>query len=278
MTRATARLAAAGVASPRVDAEILAAHVLGVNRGRLALVEGFTPQQAARYADLIARRERREPLQHLTGHAPFRHIELAVGPGVFIPRPETELLVEWGLSWLRSHQVSAPVVVDLCAGTGAVGIAVATEWPGAVVYAVEQAPSALTWLHRNAAEAGSGGAAVSVVVGDATDPNVLPGLAGKVDLVLSNPPYVPVTTALSDEVAHDPAEALYAGPDGLEVIRPLIVTAARLLRPGGAFAVEHDDSHGEAVPELLRAALGWSEVHDHRDLAGRPRFATAIRG
>jgi len=266
---AAAVLTEAGIDAPRVDAELLAAAVLGVPRGRLWTVTGFDDAAAARFTELVKQRAARRPVQHLLGTAPFRLGEVAVGPGVFIPRPETELLVDWGLDRLRG--LAAPVVVDLCAGTGAIALSVAREHPGARVHAVEDAPEALVWLRRNA----GGVAAVTVVAGDATDPATLADLDGRVDLVLCNPPYVPAGTPVPPEVGeHDPDRAVFAGPDGLDVIRRVIPRAAALLRPGGWFGVEHDDSHAEAVPALLR---GWGDVTQHPDLAGRPRFATARR-
>jgi release factor glutamine methyltransferase len=261
----------AGIDAPRVDAELLAAAVLGVPRSRLALAPGFDPAAAARFADLVRQRAARRPVQHLIGSAPFRLRELAVGPGVFIPRPETELLVDWGLARLRG--LVAPCVVDLCSGTGAIALSVAQEHPGARVFAVEDDPEALDWLRRNAT-----GAPVTVVAGNATDAATLSTVDGQVHLVLCNPPYVPEGTVVAPEVAdHDPHRAVFAGPDGLAVIRPVLRRAAALLRAGGWLGIEHDDSHGDAVPALLRGAGGWTDIGDHRDLAGRPRFATARR-
>ena len=271
---ATSQLAQAGVASPRVDAELLAAYVLGKERKELLTVEQFPASAERRFWELVRKRCARIPLQHLTGTASFHQLDLAVGPGGFIPRPETELLVEWGLSVMGRE----PVVVDLCAGTGAIGLAVAHQRPDAIVYAVEAEPDALTWLHRNAERRrAAGDRPITVVAGDATDPHVLAGLDGRVDLVLANPPYVPSGVRVPEEVAkHDPSQAVFAGGDGLAVIRPLVSRAAALLRPGGWFGVEHDDSHGEVVPRLLTEG-GWTEVSDHTDLAGRPRYATARR-
>ncbi|NJC64267.1 peptide chain release factor N(5)-glutamine methyltransferase [Planosporangium flavigriseum] len=263
-------LSAAGVASPRVDAEILTAHVLGMSRSKLPLAPALDPTQAARLRDLVDARARRVPLQHLTGVAGFHHIEVAVGPGVFVPRPETELLVEWGLSVFEDGEGT---VVDLCSGSGAIALAVAAARPAARVYAVERDPAALEWLRRNAA-----GSGVQVVAGEVTDPGLLADLDGAVDLVLCNPPYVPAGTPVPPEVARfDPYPAVFSGADGLDLIRGLVPRVARLLRPGGWFGVEHDDTHGEAVPGLLRADGRFGEIADHRDLAGRPRFATAQR-
>jgi release factor glutamine methyltransferase len=271
VARAARTLAAAGVASPRADAELLAAHVLGVPRGRLALVAGLAPAQLTRFEQLVARRAARVPLQHLTGTAAFGRLELAVGPGVFVPRPETELLAEWAVS------VPAGIVVDLCSGTGALALAIAHGRPGARVYAVERAPAARSWLRRNAADrAAAGDTPIEVVAGDATDPAVLAGLDGTVDLVVCNPPYVPATAPVPPEVAdHDPPEAVFAGPDGLAVIRPVVGRAAALLRPGGWLGLEHDEAHAAAVGELLRR--WFTRIVDHDDLAGRPRYVTARR-
>ncbi|WP_432955378.1 peptide chain release factor N(5)-glutamine methyltransferase [Micromonospora haikouensis] len=276
VARAARVLAAAGIDAPRAEAELLAAHVLGVPRGRLALADGLTPDQLDRYDALVARRADREPLQHLTGSAAFRHLELAVGPGVFVPRPETELLAGWGVDQARA---GSALVVDLCSGSGAIALAVAQEAPAARVVAVERSPAALAWLRRNAADrAAAGDRPVEVVAADVTDPGLLGDLEGRVDVLLCNPPYVPRAVEVPPEVAaHDPDEAVFGGADGLDVIRPVLARAARLLRPGGVLGVEHDDTHGAAVPALLVADGRYEAVEEHRDLAGRPRFATARR-
>jgi release factor glutamine methyltransferase len=262
---ATARLAAAGVPTPRVDAELLLAHVLGVPRSRLVGVQPSAPQRAA-FAELVARRAARVPLQHLTGTAPFRHLELAVGPGVFVPRPETELLVDTVLP------ARPGIVVDLCAGTGALALAIAHESQGTRCYAVELSPDALGWLRRNA-----DGTDVRVVAGDVRETGLLAELAGRVDVVVSNPPYVPLATPVDPEVRADPAEAVFGGEDGLEVVPFVVARAAALLRPGGLFVMEHDDTQGRSVPLLLERDASWSDVADHEDLTGRPRFVTARR-
>jgi len=275
LASAARRLAESGAAAPRVDAELLTAYVLGVRRGRLPLVDDVAAADAARLAELVARRAAGTPLQHLTGLAPFRRLELAVGPGVFVPRPETELLVDAGR---RLVGTDAPLVVDLCAGSGALGLAVANEQPAARVVLVENDPAALAYLRRNAAARQTAGdPAVRVEQADVTTDTLLADLTGTVDLVLANPPYVPAGTPLPADVAGaDPDPALYAGADGLAVIRPLARQAARLLRPGGVLVVEHDDTHGAAVPALL-AAGPYVEVADHCDLAGRDRYTTARR-
>ncbi|MEV4658548.1 peptide chain release factor N(5)-glutamine methyltransferase [Micromonospora sp. NPDC049301] len=277
VARAARSLAAAGVGPARVEAELLAAYVLGVPRGRLALADDLTDDDLARLDELVRRRAGREPLQHLTGRAGFRHLELAVGPGVFVPRPETELLAGWGVEQGRSRQ--DPLVVDLCSGSGAIALSVAQELPGARVVAVERSPAALAWLRRNAAErAGAGDRPIEVIEADVTAPDLLADLVGRVDVLLCNPPYVPVDVVVSPEVAaHDPAEAVFGGADGLAVIRPVVSRAAALLRPGGVVGIEHDDTHGAAVPGLLAADGRFAAVAEHPDLTGRPRYATASR-
>ena len=231
------------------------------------------------YRRLVAARAARVPLQHLTGLAWFRRLELRVGPGVFVPRPETELLVEWGLAGLSSADGPAGprVVVDLCSGSGAVALAVADERPDVVVYAVEADPGAARWLERNIATYRCGHD-VRAVLADATRAETLAELDGTVDLVLCNPPYVPDGTAVEREVAeHDPAVAVFGGPDGLDVIRGIIVRAAGLLAPGGRLGIEHDETRGAAVAALLRADDRYHTVDTSPDLADRPRFSTAVR-
>ncbi|MDP5185085.1 peptide chain release factor N(5)-glutamine methyltransferase [Blastococcus sp. BMG 814] len=277
LSGAVARLAEAGVESPRVDAELLLGHVLGVPRTRLLTLGAVDDAAAARFEELVAQRADRVPLQHLTGRAPFRHLELAVGPGVFVPRPETELLVSWALE--RLSGVAAPVVVDLGAGSGAIALSLAHEHPGARVTAVERDPGAIAWTRHNAgARSAAGDTPVDVLAGDMTDPGLLRELDGSADLVVSNPPYVPDGARVPREVAdHDPPLALWGGPDGLDVVRGLLATAARLLRPGGWLGVEHADQQGGSLPAVVRAHGGFADVDDHRDLAGRPRYTTARR-
>ena len=270
-------LTAAGVASPQFDAEELAAHLLGTSRTRLGLHPLVEAGWIHEYEQVIAQRAARIPLQHLTGEAVLGRTVLQVGPGVFIPRPETEVLLEWALAAIKD--VPNPVVVDLCAGSGAIALAIAQARPDAVVHAVERASGALAWARRNAEQhIDAGGTPIGLRGGDITDERLLADLDGTVDLVTANPPYVPSGTVVDPEVAdHDPAEAVFAGPDGLDVIRPLISIAAGLLRPGGFLAIEHDDSHGESVPALLSARRVLADVQDHLDLTGRPRFVTARR-
>ena len=270
-------LASAGVASPRVDAEIIAAHVVGVERGRLMLQPLVDPPVIEAMRQLVVRRAAREPLQHLLGTAVLGPVEVAVGPGVFTPRPETELLLEWGLHAVAD--VPAPLVVDLCTGSGALALAVATARPDAVVHAVEADAGALTWARRNISDHVSAGRTpITLHAADVRWNNLLVELESRVDLVLCNPPYVPDGTALPPEVTEwDPPGAVFGGPDGLEIIRAVIAASAGLLRYGGSLGIEHDDSHGEVVPGLLRRRRVLIDVEEHHDLAGRPRFATARR-
>ncbi|MFD9549307.1 peptide chain release factor N(5)-glutamine methyltransferase [Nocardia salmonicida] len=277
IVEAAARLAEAGVGSPMPDAENLAAHVLGTERMRLALIPMVELEIADRYRALIEQRAARIPLQHLTGTAAMGEIDLAVGPGVFVPRPETELLFAWALAYLetlpRDH---APIIVDLCTGSGALALAIAHARPDAEVHAVELDPEALAWARRNAdARIAAGDTPVTLYAGDVTDQALLAALTDTVDLVVANPPYIPDAAILDPEVAdHDPHRALFGGPDGLDVIRAMIPTIARLLRPGAATAIEHDDTNGGGVAALL-AAAGCTDIVEHADLADKPRFVVA---
>lgn len=277
INRAADRLQAAGVPSPKVDAEELAAFLLGIQRTRLGLQPLVETEWVEQYNELVGRREQRIPLQYLFGSVQVGRASIAVGPGVFIPRPETELLVEWALAAIRT--VTDPVVVDLCTGSGAIALAISAERPDARVIGVERADGALAWARRNLElHLEVGGSAVELRGGDLTDPRLLYDLDGAVDLVTANPPYVPDGTPVEPEVADfDPPEAVFGGRDGLAVIRPLISVAAAMLKPGGALAIEHDDSHGESVPALLSSRKVLDQVLDHADLAGRPRFVTARR-
>ena len=275
---ATARLAAAGVDSPEHDARALAVHVLGLSRpSDLLLVDGLDPDQAAAYDELVGRRAERVPLQHLTGSVGFRYIELEVGPGVFVPRPETESVVQWAVDAIKAEGWTAPLCVDLCTGSGTIAFALANEVPGATVHAVERDPDALAWTRRNAAlRVQAGDPEVQLHLGSAED--ALPGLDGTLDLVISNPPYVATTEAHIPDpevVDHDPGIALWAGEDGLDVVRLVEQAARRLLKPGGLLVVEHSDRQGRSAPALLEQAGGWTEVADHRDYADRDRYVTA---
>lgn len=280
LAEAVETLQAAGVPSPRADAEQLAAHVLGVPRSRLLLAPLLTPEQLAGLHELVRRRAQRIPLQHLIGHASMGRIDLEVGPGVFIPRPETELVFAWALAHLEAvRHDHPPVVVDLCTGSGALALAIAHARPDADVRAVELDPDALTWARHNAdLRIAAGDTPITLYADDATDPALLTELNGRADIVVSNPPYIPVGAELDPEVAdHDPHRALFGGADGLDVIRGLIPTVARLLRPGGGTAIEHDDSNGSQLAALLADTGAFTEITEHPDLAGKPRFVAAVR-
>ncbi|MER6143068.1 peptide chain release factor N(5)-glutamine methyltransferase [Streptomyces sparsogenes] len=269
VAQATQRLADAGVPSPRFDAEELAAFVHGVKRGELHSVADADFD--ARYWEAIARREAREPLQHITGRAFFRYLELQVGPGVFVPRPETESVVGWAIDAVRAMDVVEPLIVDLCTGSGAIALALAQEVPRSRVHAVELDEGALRWARKNVE-----GSRVVLHHGDAL--TALPELDGQVDLVISNPPYIPLTEweyVAPEARDHDPQVALFSGEDGLDVIRGLERTAHRLLRPGGVVVIEHADTQGGQVPWIFTEERGWADAADHPDLNKRPRFATA---
>jgi release factor glutamine methyltransferase len=276
--RAIEILTGAHVPSPEADAELLLAHVLGITRGQVrarALTGSrVDPEQHLAVTELVERRAAREPLQHLVGRAPFRSLDLAVGPGVFVPRPETEFVAQLAIDALVAVPVPSPLAVDLGTGSGAIALALATEVRHASVVAVENSPRAFVWARQNAREVGAENLRL---VFDDLD-GALGDLDGSVDVVVSNPPYIPAGAVPRDpEVRlHDPAVALYGGEDGLDVLRAVSRTALRLLRRGGALVVEHGDVQGEAVRELLTAD-GWRAVATHRDLLGRDRAATATR-
>jgi release factor glutamine methyltransferase len=271
---AAARLEAAGIDSARVDAEELAAHAAGIARSRLALLDAPDADFFERFDALVAARSRRVPLQHLTGCAPFGPLLLQVGPGVFIPRPETESLLEWAVNAGTADGVPADLtIVDLCTGSGALAIALARQWPAATVLAVDDSPAALRYARRNA-----DGTGVDVVEADVTQPGLLPALNGLVDLVVANPPYIPAGANLEPEVAeHDPHHALFGGPDGMTVVAAVVDLAARWLRPGGRLGVEHDDTTSAQTFELVLDTGLFHDIESRRDLAGRPRFVTAVR-
>lgn len=281
--RAVAALTDVGVPSPRADAVLLAAHAIGTDRSeverRMLLGAELAQDHGRALRALVAERADRVPLQHLTGTAPFRRLELQVGPGAFVPRPETESVVDLALSALRG--TDEPTVVDLCTGTGALALAIADEVPGAHVTAVELSDLALAWAARNIEVTGL---PVELVAADATMPAAdvpgLAGLVGRCDVVVSNPPYIPVgMVPVEPEVAeHDPQVALYGGSeDGLAIPLAVAATAAGLLRPGGVLVMEHADEQGESLPRALRATDAWMDVVDHPDLSGRPRATVACR-
>ncbi|WP_080795419.1 peptide chain release factor N(5)-glutamine methyltransferase [Corynebacterium pacaense] len=263
---AAARLEAAGVASPANDARLIAAHLLGCAPLNVAL---HTREAVPEGFDLLVdKRCSRVPLQHLLGTAPMGALDLRVGPGVFIPRPETEVLAEWAV---RQRPAT---VVDLCTGSGAIAAYIAHELVDASVTAVELDPGAARWAARNLEELAPG---VNLVIGDATDPGLLPELHGGVDLVVSNPPYVPETGELEPEVYRDPHMAVFSGESGMDVIEKMVDLIHALLRSGGRTGVEHDDSTSEAVQQVFLDHGGFGEVRVMRDLAGRARFVTASK-
>ncbi|TQJ32976.1 peptide chain release factor N(5)-glutamine methyltransferase [Arthrobacter sp. SLBN-122] len=267
---AAAILAEAGVPSPRVDAELLADHLLNVGLGRLrSLMLGDTPAPEG-YEALVAERARRVPLQHITGVAHFRYLELAVGPGVFIPRPETESVVQLAIDHVRD--MPHPRIVDLGTGSGAIAGSLAHEVPGAEVHAVEFSPFAHAWAAKNLAPLG-----VNLVMGDLR--NAFPELNGTVDVVVSNPPYIPAEAIPNEpEVAlHDPPEALYGGgADGMELPTAAAASAARLLRPGGYFVMEHAEVQSGWIAAMLARTGSWTTITTHLDLNGKERATSAL--
>jgi release factor glutamine methyltransferase len=271
---ATEKLVLAGVASPIVDAELLACFVLGVQRSELTMLlirdELFPEDKIGKFEAALSRRVKREPLQHITGLAPFRHLELYVGPGVFTPRPETEQLVELAIEKLKENP--NPVIVDLCSGSGAIAISLSTELVAAEIYSVELSEQAFGFLERNYQKYGLDSKnARNEDLADAFD-----DLEGKVDLVISNPPYIPDSAVPVDlEVQlHEPSLALYGGQDGLDVIRRISSRALYLLKPSGLLLLEHSDSQALAIGELL-LSQGWLEVTSSQDLAGKDRMISA---
>jgi release factor glutamine methyltransferase len=259
------------------------AHVVGVARSQLLTVVDLPDEQVSDFEMLVARRANRVPLQHLTGVAYFRRLELAVGPGVFVPRPETELLVEAAIKHLKN--LNAPrIAVDLCAGSGAIALSLALEVPGTTVHAVELSDDAFNWLTHNvvdhAAKLEAVDSQVLVHHGNAGDRSLLSELSNQLDAVVSNPPYIPSEMIPRDPEArdHDPAIALFSGVDGLDVARKVVLVAADLLKPGGFVGIEHADVQGESLPALFKDMPSfWSEVKDNVDYNKLPRFTTAIR-
>jgi release factor glutamine methyltransferase len=269
-------LAEAGVPSPEHDARALAAHVLGVSH--IHTLASVPPSFTARYADLVERRRGREPLQHIVGTTAFRHVRLQVVRGVFVPRPETELVAQVAIDEARrlADHGGAPVVVDLCCGAGGIAISVAVEVPGASVTAVDLSAEAVALTVVNATACG---VELRTEVVDATARDALADLTGLVDVVAANPPYIPPDAVpLEPEVRdHDPDLALYGGgADGLEVPRGVVASAARLLRDGGLLVMEHGESQGAAVRAIV-ADWGFAEARTLPDLTGRPRMVVARR-
>lgn len=279
LRRAAQTLASAGVPAPEVDAELLAAHVFGLSRGELlaaALRGADVPgdlTDLASFEDLVARRASREPLQHLTGLAPFRHLELRVGPGVFVPRPETEMVAQLAIDALRATPDAEPIAVDLGTGSGALALAMATEVPYARIHAAENAVDAFIWAKENfAALAPHARLALADLA------SAFPELDGTVAVLVSNPPYVPddAIPRYPEVRFWDPPSALYGGEDGLDVVRTLSDVGMRLVRPGGVMIIEHGEWQGAPIRDLLNAA-GWRAAATHPDLTTRDRATTALR-
>lgn len=273
---AAQRLTDVGVPDPLVDAELLAGHVLGRRRGEVqaAIVRGDRVDDADAVAldSVVARRAAREPLQHITGTAPFRHLELAVGPGVFVPRPETETVAQYAIDALVNSAEPAPIGIDLGTGSGAIALAMATEVPHARIFAAELSEDAHAWATRNV----EGVENLTLVLSDLRD--AFPELDGTASVVISNPPYVPDAAVPRDPEVRlfDPAMALYGGEDGLDIVRALSGRALGLLRPGGLLVIEHGELQGESIREILTVD-GWRAAATHRDLTLRDRATTALR-
>lgn len=279
VVRATAlRFASAGIPDPQVDAELLVAHVLSTSRGgvQAAAIRGdrLSGDAGAALAPLVDRRCAREPLQHLTGLAPFRSMELAVGPGVFVPRPETEMVAQLAIDALRAAASGSPIAVDLGTGSGAIALALATEVPHARVFAAENSVDAFIWTKENLARIGAKNLTLAFI--DLAD--AFPELDGTVSVVASNPPYVPDDAIPRDPEVRlfDPPAALYGGPDGLDAVRVLSRVGLRLAHSGGTIVIEHGEWQGAAIREILTAD-GWRSAATHPDLTTRDRATTAVR-
>ncbi|HEY9423625.1 MAG TPA: peptide chain release factor N(5)-glutamine methyltransferase [Microterricola sp.] len=275
---AAARLGGAGILDAQIDAELLIGHVLGLSRGelqaRIVTDSTLSAAQAETVEQLVARRAGREPLQHITGLAPFRSLELAVGPGVFVPRPETEQVAQLAIDALHAAAAPSPIGVDLGTGSGAIALAMATEVPRARIWAVENSPEAFVWTSRNFRETGADNATLQFA--DLAD--ALHELDGTVSVVISNPPYIPQDAIPRDPEVRlfDPEHALYGGADGLDVVRHVSTTALRLLHTGGTLVIEHGELQAAEIAALL-AADGWRAVASHRDFTTRDRATTALR-
>ena len=275
LAEATDRLREAGVESPAQDARILLSFVSGVELAQLPLLDELDDDHVRRYRKLIMQRVERVPVQHLTGRAHFRRVEVVVGPGVFVPRPETEVMTGWAIDQLRSliTRERRPLVVELCAGSGVISKAITSELTRVDIHAVEVSEAAADYARRNLADT-----LVDLHVSDMS--TALVELNGSVDLVIANPPYIPLDayeSVVPEARDHDPVQALFAGPDGLDAIKVVISVAHRLLRPGGLLCFEHADVQGESATALVVAVGGFTAIREHNDLAGRPRFVTAIR-
>lgn len=278
LAKASKLFFAAGIETPEIDAQLLAAHVLGSSRGSvqsdLIIGRKLTENELSEFETLAEKRAKRLPLQHLTGKGYFRNLELKVGNGVFIPRPETESVAELAIQALRAVP-GEPIAVDLCTGSGAIAIAMATEVPNSKVYAWELNPDSESYLRENIANYGD---TVQLTMGDIAEDDGFEALVGKVSVVISNPPYIPNDAIPRDvEVReHDPALALYGGADGMDVMRVVSRRSLELLMPGGFLVVEHADNQAQVVADLLRGD-GWKQVRSHKDLSGRDRAVSAVK-
>lgn len=296
---ATDRLSASGVDTPHYDAKLLLAQAFNctlsdVDRSMLMRdtanefawhtdTEDSAEQRFAQFETFVERRAGREPLQHITGHAPFRYIDVQVGSGVFIPRPETETVVQSAIDWIHEHRMACPRVVDLCAGSGAIGLSIGAEIPGAHVWAVEIDPTAAQWTQRNrdalAATMPQIAENYHLTIADATNPLTLAELDGTVDVVISNPPYIPASS-IPDQIEareYDPDLALYGGSaDGMMIPEAIITRASALLRRGGILVMEHDITQADRT-RMFAQASGFTQVATHDDLMGRPRYVFAVR-
>jgi release factor glutamine methyltransferase len=281
LTQAASQLREVGVDSPEQEARQLLAYAVGIELVRVPLLDSVDDDQASHFQTLINKRAHRIPLQHLTGRAHFRYLELEVGPGVFVPRPETEVMTGWAIEQLRPMVYAVargesrhlPVVVELGTGSGAVAKSIATELTGTRVHAVEMSEEAAAYAAHNLVDT-----TVELHVRDMV--GALPELNGAVDLVIANPPYIPLDafeSVIPEVRDHDPVLALVSGQDGLDAIRAVVAEAARLLRPAGLLCVEHADVQGQSAQQILLDHGSFAAVRDHRDLAGRPRFVTGIR-
>ena len=275
---ATQVLAEAGVSSPAYDARALAAHALGLERLPILDPE-LDADFTIRFAELVERRRQRKPLQHLVGSTGFRFLTLAVEPGVFVPRPETESVAQVAIDEANRLVAAghSPIVVDLCCGAGGIAVSVAVEVPGSLVTAVDLSAAAVALTRRNARSAGVG--ALRLEQGDVRETELLADLDGAVDIVVSNPPYIPPDAVpIEPEVRdHDPDLALYGGgEDGLEIPRAVMAAAHRLLKPGGLFVMEHAEVQ-EAAAQAAATQAGFTDVHTIEDLSGRPRAVVGRR-
>jgi release factor glutamine methyltransferase len=276
-------LARSGIDDPRVDAELLVGFVLGASRGQVQAMsitdKALGVEEAVAISEAIERRAAREPLQHITGVAAFRNLELEVGPGVFVPRPESEFVAGLAIDSLRSividpRREDGPIAVDLGTGSGAIALSLATEVPHAQIVAVENSSAAFVWTKRNFSSVNAPNARLVFI--DLLD--AVPELDGTVSVVVSNPPYIPSRAIPRDPEVRlfDPEHALYGGEDGLDVVRNVSRTGLRLLHPGGVLIIEHGELQGDEI-RLLLTVDGWRAAATHRDLTGRDRATTALR-